>query len=137
MEYRTIKIAVDHALKIIKWRFNPPNAPHQGGIWERLIRSFKRILYTILGTRGITDEVLNTTFCLVEYALNSRSLTTVSADPFDLVTITPNHFPIGNPATAIPSIVGVDEFNYRKRNVAHSRMLTLVGHVVSWSTYLR
>ena len=33
--------------------------------------------------------MLNTTFCLVEYALKSRPLTPVSADPSDLGAITP------------------------------------------------
>ena len=74
-KWNTINIAVDIAHKGIKWRFNPPSAPHQGGIWERLVRSFKRVLYTILGTRRHTDEILSTTFCLVEHALNSRPLT--------------------------------------------------------------
>ena len=59
--------------------------------------------------------MLNTTFCLVEYALNSRPLTPVSADPSDLGAITPNHSLLGNQATRIPSIVGVDEFDHRKR----------------------
>ena len=40
----TINIAVELAHKGIKWRFNPPSASHQGGIWERLVRSFKRAL---------------------------------------------------------------------------------------------
>ena len=66
----TFNIATELAHKGIKWRFNPPSAPHQGGIWERLVRSFKIVLYTILGTPRLTDEVLNTTFCLVEHALN-------------------------------------------------------------------
>ena len=97
------------------WRFNPPSAPHQGGIWQRLVHSFKRVLYTILGTRRLTYEVLNTTFCLVEHALNPRPLTRVSADPSDLGAITPNHFLLGNQVTGNPSNVGVDEFDYRKR----------------------
>ena len=59
--------------------------------------------------------MLNTTFCLVEYALNSRPLTPVSADPSDLGAIKPNHFLLGDQATRIPSIVGVDEFDHRKR----------------------
>ena len=90
-KWNTLTIATELAHKGIKWRFNPPNAPHQGGIWERLVRSFKRVLYTILGTRRLTDEVLNTTFCVVEHALNARPLTPVSADPSDLGAITPNN----------------------------------------------
>ena len=99
-KWNTLNIAAELAHKGINWRFNPPSAP-QGGIWERLVRSFKRVLYT--------------SFCLVEYALNSRPLTPVSADPSDLGAITPNHFLLGNQATRIPSIVGVDEFDHRKR----------------------
>ena len=114
-KWNPINIAVELAHKGIKWRFNLTSAPHQGGIWERLVRSFKRILYTTLGTRRITDEVFNTTFCLVEQALNLRPLTPVSADSSDLGAITPNYFLLGNQATAIPSIVGVDEFDHRKR----------------------
>ena len=114
-KWNTLNIAAELANEGIKWRFNPPSAPHQGGIWERLVRSFKRVLYTILGTRCLTDEVLNTTFCLVEHALSSRPLTPVSADPSDLGAITPNHFLLGNQATRMPSIVGVDEFDHRKR----------------------
>ena len=114
-KWNTLNIAAELANKGIKLRFNPPSAPHQSGIWERLVRSFKRVLYTIIGTRRLTDEVLNTNFCLVEYALNSRPLTPVSADPSDLGAITPNHFLLGNKANRIPSIVGVDEFDHRKR----------------------
>ena len=77
-----------------------------------LVRSFRRVLYTILGTRRLTDEVLNSTFCLVEHALNARPLTPVSADPSDLDAIIPDHFLLSNQATGIPSIVGVDEFNH-------------------------
>ena len=89
-KWNFINIAVELAHKGIKWRFNPTSAPHQSGIWERLVRCFKRILYTILGTRRLTDEVLNTTFCLVEQALNLCPLTPVSADPSNLGALTPN-----------------------------------------------
>ena len=120
-KWNTINIAVELAHKGIKWRVNPPSTPHQGGIWERLVRSFKRVLYTILGTRRLPDEVLSTTFCLVEHALNSRPLTPVSADPSDLGALTPNHFLLGNQARSLPSIIGLDEFDHRKRYArAHS-----------------
>ena len=114
-KWNTLNIAAELAHKGIKWRFNPPSAPHQGGIWERLLRTFNRVLYTILGTRRLRDEVLNTTFCLVEHALNARPLTPVSADPSDLGAIAPNHFLLGNQATRTPCIFGVDEFDHRKR----------------------
>ena len=114
-KWNTLNIAAKLAHKGIKWRFNSSSAPHQGGIWKRLVHSFKRVLYTILGTRRLTEEVLNTTFCPVERSLNARPLTPVSADPSDLGAITPNHFLLGNQATGTPSIVGVDEFDHRKR----------------------
>ena len=111
----TLNFAIELEPKGIKWRLNPLSAPHQGGIWERLVSSFKRVLYTILGTRRLTDEVLNTNFCLVEHALNSRPLTPAIADPSNLGAITPNHFLIGSQATGIPLIVCIGEFDHRKR----------------------
>ena len=101
------------SIKGINWMFNQLSAPRQGCIWERLVRSINRILYTVLGTSPLTAKVLNTTFCLMENALNSRPLTPVSADLSDLGAITPNHFLLGNQAN--PSIIGVDEFDHRKR----------------------
>ena len=91
-KWNIVNIAAELAYKGTKSKFNPPSVPHQGGIWERSVRSFKRVLDTILGTRRLTDEVLHTIFCLVEQALNSRPLTPVSADPCDLNAITSNHF---------------------------------------------
>ena len=116
-KWNFVNIATELAHKGIKWRFNPPSAPHQVGIWERLVRSFKRVLYTILGTRGLTDEVLHTTFCLVENALNSRPLTPVSADPCDLNALTPNHFILGEYSTGITSLMGNNGLDLRKHYV--------------------
>ena len=78
--------------KRIHWKFNPPSAPHHGGVWERIVRSFKHVFYAILGNRRLTDEILTTTFCLVEQSLNSRPLVPVSSDATDLDALTPNHF---------------------------------------------
>ena len=59
--------------KGIKWSFNPPSAPHHGGIWERFVGNVMRMPYITVGRRRLAYEVLNTTFCLVEYALNARA----------------------------------------------------------------
>ena len=89
--------------KGVIWKLNPPGAPHHGGSWERPVRSVKRVLYNIIGSRRITEEVLGTTLCLVEQALNSRpNSTPVSSDSRELETLTPNHFLLGQHATSFP-----------------------------------
>ena len=57
-------IASKMSQKGIKWHFNPPSSPHHCGSWERMVRSVKRTFYAVLGNRRLTDEVLQTTFCL-------------------------------------------------------------------------
>ena len=58
-----MNITAELAHKGIKWRFYPTSAPHKGGVWERNVRTFKGVLFTILGTCRLTDEVLQTTLC--------------------------------------------------------------------------
>ena len=101
--------------KGIKWKFNPPSAPHHGGSWERLVRSVKRVLYEILGNRRVTEEALGTTLCLVEQSLNARPITAVSSDPLDLEALTPNHFIFGQHAASFPSQSFEENFDHKKR----------------------
>ena len=83
--------------KGIEWKYNPPSSPHHGGSWQRLVRSCKRVFYSILTPGKLTDEVLQSIFCLVEQSLNARPLTAVSSDPNEIEALTPNHFLIGQP----------------------------------------
>ena len=59
----------------IEWKFNPPAASHQGGVWERLIRSIRRILYSLVGERLLSDETLRTFLIEVEKIMNDRPIT--------------------------------------------------------------
>jgi hypothetical protein len=83
------------AAKNIQWVFNPPAAPHFGGVWERMVQSAKRALRAILNGRMVTDKILETAMVEVENLINSRPLTHVSVNPFDPEPLTPNHFLIG------------------------------------------
>lgn len=75
----------------IQWYFNPPAASHQGGVWERLIRSVRKILHAMIGEHLVNEETLVTFLVEVEKILNSRPITRVSSDPSDLEPLTPNH----------------------------------------------
>ena len=100
----------------IQWMFNPPAAPHMGGVWERLVRSCKKALDVVLQNQVLTDEVLLTAFAEVERLVNSRPLTEVSSDVDDLEALTPNHFIIGRGTLNFSPGVFVDkEMSSRKR----------------------
>ena len=85
------KISEEMLQKNIKWSFNPPYGSHHGGIWERCIRSVRRILRALLQEQSIDDEGLVTLMCEVESILNSRPITFFSDDPADPEPLTPNH----------------------------------------------
>ena len=86
----------------IDWSFNPPGVSHFGGVWERLIRSIRKILKGLCNEQVLTDESLNTLMCEVENIINSRPITCCSDDPSDLESLTPNHFLQLKPPCALP-----------------------------------
>ena len=79
----------------ILWNFNPPCAPHMGGAWERLVRSSKEVLFSLMNNHILTDAQLYTLLTEVENILNRRPLTHVSDDVSDFGVITPNHILLG------------------------------------------
>ena len=75
----------------IRWNFNPPYASHVGGIWERVIRSIKRVLSAITTQQPLTDDALLTLFSEAEHVVNSRPLTPITMYPEGEEPLTPNH----------------------------------------------
>jgi len=90
-EWNQLKIVSYLHQREIKWRFNPPAASHWGGVWERQIRTVRKILSSLVKEQVLDDESLHTFMCQAEYIVNSRPLTAVSDDPHDLEALTPNH----------------------------------------------
>ena len=75
----------------VEWHFQPPLASHMCGVWERLIKTVKRVLAAVIPCARLSDESLRTVLCEVEFIVNSRPLTKVGDDPLDGSVLTPNH----------------------------------------------
>ena len=86
----------------IEWNFNPPDAPHMGGAWERLIRCVKIAFRNLVSDRLLTDFQLMTLLTEVESIVNSRPLTQASDNVDDLEALTPNHFLLGKATRNAP-----------------------------------
>ncbi|XP_025266669.1 uncharacterized protein LOC112638716 [Camponotus floridanus] len=86
----------------VSWRFNPPAAPHFGGLWEAAVKSTKHHLRRVIGESTLTFEEMSTLLAQIEACLNSRPLQALSDDPDDLSALTPGHLLIGAPLLAIP-----------------------------------
>ena len=99
----------------VKWKFNPPGASHHGGVWERQIRSVRKILSSLLLSQVVDEEGLTTLLCEVESILNSRPLTPASDDPLDLDPLTPNHLLLLRSGPRLPPGAFSDSDNYTRR----------------------
>ena len=75
----------------IRWQFNPSYASHMSGIWERVIRSLRRVLVAITDRQALTDDVLSALFSEAEYVVNSRPLIQVVLDASGDEPLMPNH----------------------------------------------
>lgn len=67
---------------VLEFKFNPPTASHMGGVWERMIRSARNVLSTLLRKHGgrVNTASLRTLMYEVTAILNSRPLTAVDEE---------------------------------------------------------
>ena len=107
----------------VKWIFNPPAASHFGGVWERCIRTVRKVMKALLRQQVPNDESLNTLMCGVESIVNGRPITKVSDDPRDLNALTPCHLLLLRAGTAMPPCVFSKEDNYTCRRWRHVQYL--------------
>ena len=99
----------------IEWHFNPPGASHMGGVWERIIRTIRRVLSSLLINVKLSDEVLNTLLCEVENIVNCRPVTKLSNDACDDLALTPNHLLLLRGGSPPPPGVFYESDKYSRR----------------------
>ena len=73
-----------------EWHFNPPGAPHFGGIWEAAVKSVKHHIRRVVNSQHLTFEEFYTLLKQVEACLNSRPLLPIRDDPTDNLYLTPS-----------------------------------------------
>lgn len=75
-----------------EWIFNPPSAPHMGGVWERKVRSIKEAFKSLCHNERLNDEELVTFLAEAELMVNSHPLTFVPVESPTEEILTPNSF---------------------------------------------
>lgn len=96
IQERNKKLEPEMAMKKIVWHFNPPDASHMGGAWERLVKSVKLAYYASMPTRSISDPLFRAMMAEIENMINSRPLTYIPVSDENEEILTPNHFLLGS-----------------------------------------
>ena len=101
--------------KGVTWHFNPPLA--RGGVWERIIRSIKRILTALTTEQTLDDDTLSTLLAEVERILNDRPLVRGEGQVDDLDPLTPSKLLLLRSNSCLPLgvFVGAGRFGRRWR----------------------
>ena len=103
--------------KGVTWHFNPLLASHAGGVWERIIRSIKRILTALTTEQTLDDETLSTLLEEVERILNDRPLLRGEGQVDDLDPLMPSKLLLLRSNSCLPLgvFVGAGRFGRRWR----------------------
>ncbi|XP_058828037.1 uncharacterized protein LOC131687953 [Topomyia yanbarensis] len=117
----------------MQFRFIPAKTPNFGGLWEVAVKSMKQHLRRTIGLKILTPDELQTVFVQIESCLNSRPLTPLSNDPSDFEALTPGHFLIQRPLTAVsePALTEVPEIRLSRWQQAQDFLQRIWA---KWST---
>lgn len=99
----------------IKWVFNPPFASYHRGLWERCIRTVRKVMNALMREQVLDDEGLSTLICEVESTVNGRPISKVADNPRDLNALMLNHLLLLQENTAPPSAIFLWDDNYTCR----------------------
>ena len=84
-------------------------------MWERCIRTVRKVAGALLKEQPLDDEGLLTLMCEVESIINGRPITKVSDDPKDLEALTRHHLLLLRAGPTLPPGAFTKEDNYSRR----------------------
>ena len=70
----SVRLGRELANRRISWLFNTPLASNMGGVWERQIRTVRRVLAGLSREQLLTDESLHTFMIMAEGIINNCHL---------------------------------------------------------------
>ena len=88
--FNQVKINKCMTQRHIEWHFNTPHSSHKNGAAERMIRTVRKILNSVINMQLLNDEQLVTVVAEAEKVLNDRPLSYVSDDVKSLDVLTPS-----------------------------------------------
>ena len=89
----------------VKWTFNLPGGSHRGGVWERCIRTVRKVMGALTKEQILDEEGLVTLICEVESIVNGTPDTKLS----DAVLL------LRSRPSVLPGFFQKDEIYSRKR----------------------
>lgn len=98
-----------------KWNYITERAPHKGGAWERLVRTIKQPMRTVLKSQKWTRSELQTLLCKVENIVNNRPLSYVSENTTEELVLTPYNFLVPNSFVKASNLSSMDLSQVLKR----------------------
>ncbi|MBM6549247.1 DDE-type integrase/transposase/recombinase [Streptococcus dysgalactiae subsp. equisimilis] len=105
----------------IEWQFNPPSASHRGGVWERMIRTVRKVLSHLVKEQKVSDEGLLTCLAEAERIVNDRPLVPVYDEPELPIALLPNDWLLlrPNPGLTVDSTPLRERFTKQWRQAQH------------------
>jgi hypothetical protein len=88
--------------KIMEWKFITPNAPHQNGCAESLVKSCKLALKQAMGDNLLTPFELHTVLLEVANLVNQRPIGRPTNDPDDGTYLYPSDLLLGRASSHVP-----------------------------------
>ena len=97
IDFEKLKDFTGFHSKDVQWYFNTPRAPHQGGVYEIMVKAMKRAFRVLSPDKDLTEDMFRTIISRSMALLNSRPLWRVdTTNASENEVLTPNSFLVGN-----------------------------------------